>query len=196
MARAEWEGWLAQSPAPAADEESWQYEQRCEMRERLRSLYLDMIEVLAQGGHTGGNAWAMAAFAVWRSMPKVVRQPHTQAELAALLGFTSDKVFYKWMRQYPELFVQSSSGLKSMIHEFLPDVLWAAIQSATTGGVQGFQDRKMLMSIGGMTTERSEQRLTGDMSNPVAMVNLDELSDAQLAALATGKIKAGDVVNG
>lgn len=187
MARAEWEGWLAQTPAPVPDEEDWLYEQRCELRERLRSLYVDMIEVLAQEGHTGGNAWAMAAFAVWRAMPKTKRQPHTQAELATLLGFTSDKVFYKWMRQYPALFVQSSSGLKSMIHEFLPDVLWASIQSATRDGAQGFQDRKMLLSMGGMTTERSERALVGDAARPVALRNLDELTDEELAAIAVGK---------
>jgi len=187
MARAEWEGWLAQTPAPVPDEEDWLYEQRCELRGRLRSLYVDMIEVLAQAGHTGGNAWAMAAFAVWRAMPKTKRQPHTQAELATLLGFTSEQVFYKWMRQYPDLFVRSSSGLQVMIREFLPDVLWASIRSATGDGAQGFQDRKLLMAMGGMTTDRVEQALVGDASRPVALRNLDELTDEELAAIATGK---------
>lgn len=187
MARADWEGWLQQAPVALADEEQWQYEQRCDLRERMHSLYRDMIEHLAQSGHTGGNSWALAAFAVWRALPKIMRQPKTQSELATLLGFTSEQVFYKWMRQYPDLFARSSSGLQVMIREFLPDVLWASIRSATGDGAQGFQDRKLLMAMGGMTTDRVEQALVGDASRPVALRNLDELTDEELAAIALGK---------
>ena len=186
MARSEWESWLQAAPERLSGESNDSYLQRCEVRDRLRSLYQDMIEALAQEGRRGGNAWALAAYAVWRAMPRALRQPRTQADLAHLLGFTSEQVFYKWMRQHPDLFVQSSSGLRAMIHEFLPDVLWASISSATHDGAQGFQDRKMLLSIAGMTTDKGEHRLTGDLRNPVAVVNLDELTDEELARLAQG----------
>lgn len=186
MARSDYERWLQTAPDRLTDESDDRYAQRCEVRDRLWSLYQDMIEVLAQEGRRGGNAWALAAYAVWRAMPKVLRQPRTQSELADALGFASEQVFYKWMRQYPDLFVQSSSGLRAMIHEFLPDVLWASISSATSDGAQGFQDRKMLLSIAGMTTDKNEQRLTGDLRNPVAVVNLDALTDDELARLAQG----------
>lgn len=186
MARAEWEQWLQSAPDRLPDEDEQRYLQRVDVRDRLYSLYQDMIEHLAQAGRTGGNTWAMAAFAVWRALPKMLRQPRTQADLAGLLGFTSEKVFYKWMRQYPDLFVQSTSGLQAMIHEFLPDVLWASIASATQDGAQGFQDRKMLLSIAGVTTDKAERSLTGEPGRPVVVQNLDELTDEQLAAIAMG----------
>lgn len=40
-----------------------------------------------------------AAYAAWYSAPKKYRQPRTQEELAALLNFKSDQVFYKWRHQ-------------------------------------------------------------------------------------------------
>lgn len=187
MARADWESWLQQCPEPIEEEPADLYAQRQETRERLHSLYLDMIDALAQSGHTGSNTWAMAAFAVWRALPKHLRQPRHQGELAVLLGFTSDKVFYKWMRQYPDLFDQAQSGLKAMIREFLPDVLWASIESATHDGAQGFQDRKMLLTMGGMTTDKAERTLVGDAKRPLLIANLDELTDEELAAIAMGQ---------
>lgn len=187
MARADWESWLQQVPDPVKDEPTDLYIERMETRERLHSLYLDMVEALVQDGHTGNNTWAMAAFAVWRAVPKPLRQPRHQRELALLLGFTSDKVFNKWLHQYPELFRQTSSGLQAMIQEYLPDVVYASIRSATRDGAQGFQDRKMLMTIAGMTTDKSERTIVGDAQRPVAVRNLDELSDEELAAIAMGQ---------
>jgi len=187
MARSEWEAWLQQAPERIEDEEPERYAERCELRERLHSLYRDMIEYLRQQEKRGGNTWALAAFAVWRSLPKQLRQPRTQNELAALLGFTSDNVFYKWMNQYPELFITSSAGMEAMIREFLPDVLWASIASAKHGGTQGFQDRKMLLTMGGMVTDKSERTIVGDKDRPIAVTNLDELTDEELAAIAMGE---------
>lgn len=187
MARSEWEAWLQQAPERGDDEQPETYTDRCELRERLHSLYRDMIEYLRQQDKRGGNTWAMAAFAVWRSLPKQMRQPRTQNELATLLGFTSDNVFYKWMNQYPDLFQTSTAGMEAMLREFLPDIMWASIHSAKHGGTQGFQDRKMLMTMAGMMTDRSERTLVGDASRPVVVTNLDELTDEQLAAIAAGE---------
>ena len=187
MARAQWEAWLQQAPERIEDEKTDAYAERCELRERLHSLYRDMIEFLRQQERTGGNTWALAAFAVWRALPKQLRQPRTQNELALLLGFTSDNVFYKWMNQHPELFQASSAGMEAMLREFLPDIMWASIQSAKHGGTQGFQDRKMLMTMAGMTTDKSERTLVGDKDRPIALTNLDELTDEQLAAIALGE---------
>ena len=53
--------------------------------------YLDLI---ASGLH-----WKKAAFVAWSNAPKPHRLPRTLRELAALLNYQSEQVFYKWQQQ-------------------------------------------------------------------------------------------------
>lgn len=46
-----------------------------------------------------GLPWKKAAFVAWDSSPKSTRLPATLLDLAELLNYKSEQVFYKWRRQ-------------------------------------------------------------------------------------------------
>lgn len=53
--------------------------------------YLDLV--------ASGLYWKKAAFAAWFNAPKNSRRPGTLKELAELLNYKSEQVFYKWQQQ-------------------------------------------------------------------------------------------------
>ena len=45
----------------------------------------------------------------------------------------------------------------------------------------------VLLTMGGMVTDKSERTIVGDKDRPIAVANLDELTDEELAAIAMGE---------
>lgn len=105
-----------------------------------------------------GIRWQQAAFAAWHNAPKSTRQPRTMRELAELLGYASEQVFYKWKQQ--DWFEQHSveTMRESIFLDYLADVDRATIAAALTGT---HQDRRLFYdelrrSIGSEDAEGAE----------------------------------------
>ena len=47
--------------------------------------------------------------------------------------------------------------------------------------------RTGVLTMGGMVTDKSERTIVGDKDRPIAVTNLDELTDEELAAIAMGE---------
>lgn len=59
---------------------------------KVEGAWLDTyLDLCAAGLH-----WKKAAFVAWYNAPKTSRQPETMRELAELLNYKSEQVFYKW----------------------------------------------------------------------------------------------------
>ena len=155
--RADFERWLSETPAgdevsetPAGDE----------VRRRMWSLWLDMQEHIRQTRGDSADAWKLAALVVWWHMPKRLRQPRHESELAALLD-TSDRALRRWKVRHAELFVQAGQRVwESLVRDNLSDVIDAAITSAVEGGAQGHADRKMLLEIGNVYRPKTTTAVT------------------------------------
>ena len=114
---------------------------------------LSPIEQTAeQGGWLGayydlratGLHWKKAAFVAWDAAPKLERQPGTLRELAELLNYASDQVFYKWRKQewYTALGVDQLR--ESVFIANLADVDRRTIEAALTeGGAAGVRAREL-----------------------------------------------------
>ncbi len=91
-----------------------------------------------------GVRWQQAAYAAWYSTPKSIRQPATGAELAILLGYKSDQVFYKWQKQawFTELGIDRLR--ESVLLRNLADVDERMInQAIELEGAAGVQARRL-----------------------------------------------------
>lgn len=152
-------------------------------RLRFRSLWLDMRQHIEEQefGHQV-NRWRLAAYAVWYATPRELRPVQFQKELARQLGMADDENFRKWRRQFPALFNDDSvrATINSLIMERMPDVMLAAIRSATQEGYQGHQDRKMLAEIAGVYKPRQISQVEGG-EKPLKIED-DTLNDEQRAA--------------
>ena len=175
-----WEKWLQQ---PEFDDKNEEKKDETQVKRRFHSLYLDLLHDLherqQQAGKSEANSWRKAAYAVWLTMPRPMRVPRFANELAQLMGLVNDDAFRKWRKADPEFFDRAKESCKQMLNEWLPDVMYAAIQSATTEGAQGFQDRKMLLEIGEVYKPRQVQQLEGG-EKPVRVVD-DSLTDEERA---------------
>jgi len=134
-------------------------------RQRLHSLWLDMIQQIEQQEHRPGYAWQLAALAVWRALPKRLREPATELELATLLGVDA-RVLRRWRDRHAELFVHSAeqSAFNRLLRDVLPDVLDASVRCAVDDGAQGHQDRKLLLEMAGAYRAKSAPMLTSGVS--------------------------------
>lgn len=94
-----------------------------------------------------GLHWKKAAFVAWDAAPKSTRLPATLLDLAALLNYKSDQVFYKWRRAewYVELGVDKLRESVFIAH--LADVDRRTIQAALTEeGMPGVKSRELFYS--------------------------------------------------
>lgn len=87
-----------------------------------------------------GLDWRKAAFAAWYNAPKASRRPGTMRELAALLNYASEQVFYKWQKQdwFQELGIDNLR--QSIFNKHMSDVDRATVAAALTGS---HLDRKL-----------------------------------------------------
>jgi hypothetical protein len=91
-----------------------------------------------------GLHWKKAAFAAWFNAPKAARQPKTMRELAMLLNYASEQVFYKWQRQ-PWFAAAGIDKLRQAIFQrFIGDVDRKTIAGALTeSGTPGVAARRL-----------------------------------------------------
>lgn len=93
------------------------------------SAYQDLFWELCRQGWR----WQKAAFMAWRAAPRSSRKPETQAELAKLLGYKSDKIFRVWLNkpeQGPQMEAIIRQTAKTVFEAHLADVDWVTICQA------------------------------------------------------------------
>ena len=122
-----------------------------------------MLEWCRQEYGEKAHLYALAAYATWWNMPRQVRQPRSQIELAHLLGFADDDLFRKWRPRYPDLFSdeRTKSVVERLVLDNTLDIIQARIDVATGGGSQGHQDAKMLLEMAGVYRPKTEMTLPG-----------------------------------
>lgn len=116
-----------------------------------------------------------AAYVAWLCMPAKHREPRTKAELAAMLGRSAG-----WMssvlNKRPFLLDVVTAVSKQQVIGRVPAILEASFQVAVNEGYKGFNDRKMLATMAGLTTDTQDVTLTAVGSAQQAA----QLSDAEL----------------
>jgi len=137
------------------------------------SAYQDLFWELCRQGWR----WQKAAYMAWRAAPRDSRQPKTQGELAALLGYTSDRVFRVWLNkpdQGPQMEAIIRQAAKLVFEAHLADVDWVTISQAKAPDSS--------------TTERElyykrYQQVAGDVNQQGKNVDdLSNLSDDEIEA--------------
>lgn len=118
-----------------------------------------------------GLRWQQAAFAAWYNAPKAHRQPRTMRELAKLLNYKSEQVFYKWQGQpwFRELGIDELR--QRIFQKFVADVDRKTIHAAMVeDGGAGVAARRLFYDL--------DRRLTtGTDDESEQLTNDDEFSD-------------------
>lgn len=131
---------------------------RGEVGDRFRSLWRDMIHKLEEAGYNG-DSWCRAAHIVWCAEPKKLRVPHSEAELAELLG-KHEKTLRNWRyadrNAEVKLYATGAESVRRLLNEWLPDVMYAAYDMAVNGGKDGAADRRLLAAAAGIATANTD----------------------------------------
>lgn len=122
--------------------------------EQVRSLWLDQRHSLEAEGFNG-ESWKRAAHEVWYALPRQMRTPETELQLAELLG-VSDRTLYNWRRNAPERYKRGTDGVKKLMQSWIPDVAYAAYDQAVNGGKDGASDRRLIFAAAGIATANTD----------------------------------------
>jgi len=124
----------------------------------------------------------VAALIMWLATPKDYRYPKTQAQLATLLGMSSDRQFSVWRAQNPAIDAMVQEVWKKDAIERLPDSLEAMYSVAAQADYKGNRDRELHVKLAGILVDRSQVDLksTGgdadDVLNNIPFNKLLELA--------------------
>lgn len=146
---------------------------------RIEGAWLDTyLDLKAAGLH-----WKKAAFAAWYQAPKGSRKPSTMVELANLLNYKSEQVFYKWQHQdwFQELGIERAR--QAIFARYIGDVDRATINAALIEfGSAGVAARKLFYEQAGFDRQRLE--ITGEDGGPI------EVNDSRYANLSDAALDA------
>lgn len=123
--------------------------------ERLYSLWVDAQQVSKDEGYWKSLHAAHAAHEVWCSLPKPLRVPRTQHDLAEWLEVDQDTLI-NWRKKHPARYAASEAKVRQLVQSMVVDVLGAAYANAMEGGKDGAQDRKLIIAAAGVTTASTE----------------------------------------
>jgi hypothetical protein len=163
-----------------------------ELAERFRSLWLDQRHALEEQGFNG-ESWRRAAHEVWWAQPKRLRAPDTEKKLAAALGISA-RTLRQWRHDQPERYQGGIEVAKRLVSEWLPDVMWAAIDNAINGGDKGASDRRLLAEVGGMKPQTGVDVTSGGapLKAYSVLANPDLWDDDDSGAGALGAAAVAD----
>lgn len=116
-----------------------------------------------------------AALVAWLSMPAGSRVPATRGDLAEMLGRQRNWPA-KALQQNPFLNDLVTAVGRQQIIGRVPEILNAAVDAALHEGYRGHNDRKMLLTMAGLTTDAQDVTLTAVNTAEQAAA----LSDAEL----------------
>lgn len=128
-----------------------------------------------------GLHWKKAAFSAWYNAPKSSRQPGTMVQLAELLNYKSEQVFYKWKQAdwFQELGIEQYR--ESIFTRYVADVDRKTIAAALTeDGSPGVAARKLFYEQAGL--DRQSLEITGRDGEEIKHKMI--VSSAEIAQLA------------
>ena len=100
-----------------------------------------------------GWPWRMAAYIAWSSVPKKLRWPKTQQDLAVnVLGLRTQRQISYWRCHIPAFNAAISDLRVVPLLEYRADVIQALIDSAINPAPKHHRDRKLFLEIAGIYT--------------------------------------------
>lgn len=123
--------------------------------------------------------WREAVYIAWASLPKRLRWPGSQEELAKqVLGLTNDRTIREWRSKRPEIEERVAQLTGEVLMKHRADVLDALVRVASEPDSRAYSDRRLFLEM------------TGDYKTKgVVNFNIDfsQLSDEQLQRIADGE---------
>ncbi len=121
--------------------------------------------------------WKQAAFVAWDSAPKGIRKPKTMKELAAVLGYKNEHVFYKWRKRewYRKLVIELREGI---LLPYLRDVDEKTIEAARReDGSAGVAARKLFYEQLGLSKQNVNIEIEHNI--PIRVIELADDDDRE-----------------
>lgn len=169
--------WEAASPEPVAWEEMYY------------SLLEERVQVEQPDGEMKSMArwdWRKALYIAWNCVPASKRWPKYEVQLIELLGLTNTRTIRQWKEKDPEMIERIAAGPKRLLGEHVADVLEALVTVAKQPDPKSHQDRKLFLELTDQYKPKGQMELTGEDGEPIEFKNANELSDEELAHIATG----------
>lgn len=132
-----------------------------------------------------GWPWRQAVYILWSALPKDLRSPRTQGELATeVLGLASDRVIREWKGENRALDAEVAKVAAGALARYRPEIYQALIEAASNPSPRAHADRKLALEMLG--DYDPEVGLTIRQGRPLPE-DLGQLSDEELAALEEGR---------
>lgn len=123
-----------------------------------------------------GWKWRIAAFIAWSCVPRKLRWPKTQDELATqVLGLTSARQISTWRERHPQIDEMIGLLQTAPLEAHRLSVIKALVESASNANYKNHQDRKLFLEMTGDYTPK--QKVEIERGDPD---DLSGLSDAEL----------------
>ncbi|HUV64043.1 MAG TPA: hypothetical protein VMW24_09100 [Sedimentisphaerales bacterium] len=101
--------------------------------------------------------WRIAAFIAWSIVPKYMRWPKTQDELAVeVLGLTSDRRIVEWRRKYPYIDQMIASQQTAALLDYIPGSIAASGKVASIADYKATPERRLLWEATGIIEKTSK----------------------------------------
>lgn len=146
--------------------------------------YQQLRSERAEDGKPRWN-WREAVYIAWASLPKRLRWPGSQEELAKqVLGLTNDRTIREWRSKRPEIEERVAQLTGEVLMKHRADVFDALVRVASEPDSRAYSDRRLFLEM------------TGDYKTKgVVNFNIDfsQLSDEQLQRIADGEDPAAVV---
>jgi hypothetical protein len=163
------------SHASKASLDDWLGEQR--EQPTWRALYDQLLQERTEQGRPRWD-WRKALYIAWRCVPPALREPRYESELATLLGLTNTRTIRQWREKDPEIDERIAALPRELLMDHVSAVMSALVTVASSPAPQAHPDRKLFLEMVG------EYKPKGGLD---LNVNVSELSDEQLQALAGGQ---------
>lgn len=120
-----------------------------------------------------GWPWRQAVYMIWAGLPRAMRQPKTQGQLAIqVLGLTSDRQIRVWKDKNPAIEVRIRKLTVGALAKARADVMAALVAMAMRQNPRCHADRKMYLEMMGDYVPK--QKLTIGPELPDDMSEMDE----------------------
>jgi hypothetical protein len=129
--------------------------------------------------------WRKALYIAWHCVPTSKRWPKHKYELMDMLG-VNDATARKWRQNDPAIDERIMAGPKALLGGHIADVMDALAFVAKMGDAKAHQDRKLFLEMTGQYKPKGSVEVTGEDGEPIEFRNANELSDDELARIATG----------
>jgi hypothetical protein len=130
-----------------------------------------------------GWPWRQAAFIAWAALPKTLRVPKTQEELAQkVLGLTSDRSIMVWRNKNPMIDEMIGLLQSAPLFDYRSEIFKALIENAIKPDYKTHNDRKLALEMLGDYVPAS--KIAAEITRRIGSNDLVNLSDDELAQLA------------